>query len=103
MLRLSWRLQDAWIAQALARITPDGRLYLSDTVQVGAVYARLDGQWRTPGWYRMTRSRLLADLLPPHPQAVDGGQWPYVAAAPSHDAPGLVYNVHAAVLVRRPD
>jgi hypothetical protein len=71
-------------------------------VQVGVVYARLDGQWRTPGWYRMTRSRFLAELLPPDARLVDGRQWLYVAAAPSRETPGRVYNVHAAVLARRP-
>ena len=101
MLRLSWRLQDALIARALDLVTGDGRIFLSDTVQVGAVYARLDGDWRTPGWYRMTRSRLLSELLPASAQPNHGVQWPYVAAAPSRDAPGLVYNVHAVVMARR--
>jgi hypothetical protein len=101
MLRLSWRLQDAFVARALDLVTADGRLYLADTVQVGTVYARLDGTWRTPGWYRMTRSRFLSELFPAIAQPVHGGQWPHVVAVPSHDAPGLVYNVHAAVLARR--
>jgi hypothetical protein len=49
----------------------------------------------------MTRSRFLSELLPTSARPVHGGQWPHVVAVPSHDAPGLVYNVHAAVLARR--
>jgi len=79
----------------------DGRIYLSDTVQVGLVYQRLAGGWRTPGWYRMMRERFLAEMLPASAQPLHGGQWPYVVAAPSLDAPGLLYNVHAVVMTRR--
>lgn len=98
MLRLSWRLQDAFIDHLLGLVAPDGRLYLADTVQVGMLYLRLTGGWRTPGWYRMTRERILAAMLPAAARPLHGGQWPYVVAPPSFDAAGLVYNVHAVIL-----
>jgi hypothetical protein len=100
MLRLSWRLQDAFHNHLLRLVDPDGRVYLSDTVQVGQLFASPDG-WRTPGWYRMTRERLLAAVLPASAQPLHGGQWPYVVAAPTADAAGLLYNVHAVVMTRR--
>jgi hypothetical protein len=102
MLQLSWRLQAAFLACLLDLVTADGRVYVSDTVQVGTVYATLDGDWRTPGWYRMMRGRLLSEQLPPTAQRIHGAEWPYVAAAPTSETPGLVYNVHAAVMARRP-
>lgn len=101
MMRLAWRLQDAFLEYVLALVERDGRIYLSDTVQVGVLYQRLAGGWRTPGWYRMTRERFLAEMLPPSARALHGGQWPYVVAAPSLEAAGLVYNVHAVVMTRR--
>jgi hypothetical protein len=101
MMRLSWRLQDAFIEHLLGLVEPDGRIYLSDTVQVGMLYQRLAGGWRTPGWYRMTRERFLAELLPVSAQPLHGGQWPYVVAVPSLEAAGLLYNVHAVVMARR--
>jgi hypothetical protein len=102
MLRLSWRMQDALLAHALARVTDDGRVYVAEPVQAGVVYARSDGAWRTPGWYRVTRRRFLAELLPPGAVLVDSARWMHVATAPSPEAPGLVYNVHAVVLARAP-
>jgi hypothetical protein len=101
MLALSWRLQDALIAATLDLVAAGGRIYLSDTVQLGTVYARGDGTWATPGWYRMTRSRFLSELLPASAQPVHAGQWPRVAAPPSPGAPGLIYNVNAVVIARR--
>jgi len=101
MMQLTWRLQDAFIAHLVGLVAPGGRIYLSDTVQVGLLYLRLDGGWRTPGWYRMTRERFLADLVPPSAHLLHGGQWPHVVATPSLDAPGLLYNVHAVVMTRR--
>jgi hypothetical protein len=101
MLRASWRLHDEYLEYLLTLVERDGRIYLSDTVQVGTLYPSLDGGWRTPGWYRLTRERFLAELLPPSAQPLYGGQWPYVAASPSLSAPGLLYNVHAVVMSRR--
>jgi hypothetical protein len=101
MMRLSWRLQDAFLEHLLGLVAPGGQIYVADTVQVGQVYARADGGWRTPGWYRMTRERVLAAMLPPAARPLHGGQWPYVVAEPSPDAAGLVYNVHAVVMTRR--
>ena len=101
MMRFTWRLQDDFMAHLLGLVAPGGRLYLSDTVQVGLLYLRADGGWRTPGWYRMTRERFLADLLPPVAHLLHGGQWPHIIAAPSLDAAGLLYNVHAVVMTRR--
>lgn len=100
MLRLSWRWQDAFHDHLLRLVDPDGRVYLSETVQVGELRACPDG-WRTPGWYRMTRERLLAAVLPASALPLHGGQWPYVVAAPTAGAPGLMYNVHAVVMARR--
>lgn len=101
MLRLSWRLHDSFIEHLLGLVAPDGRVYLSDTVQVGMLYERLAGGWRTPGWYRMTRERFLAEMLPTSARPLHGGQWPYVVAPPSVAAPGLLYNVHAVIMSRR--
>ncbi len=100
MMRLSWRLQDAFLEHLLGLVAPGGQIYVADTVQVGHVYARADGGWRSPGWYRMTRERFLAAMLPPAAQPLHGGQWPYVVAAPSPESAGLVYNVHAVVMSR---
>ncbi len=100
MLRLSWRWQDAFHHHLLGLVEPDGRIYLSDTVQVGQVFAAPDG-WRTPGWYRMTRERMLAAVLPASALPLHGAQWPHLVAAPTAEAPGLLYNVHAVVLARR--
>lgn len=101
MVRMSWRLQDAFFEHLLGLVAPGGQIYVADTVQVGQVYARADGGWRTPGWYRMTRERFLAAMLPPSARPLHGGQWPYVVAEPSPEAAGLVYNVHAVVMTRR--
>ncbi len=101
MLRLSWRLQDSFIEHLLGLVERDGRIYLADTVQVGVLYQRLAGGWRTPGWYRMTRERFLAEMLPAAARPLHGGQWPHVVAAPSLEAAGLLYNVHAVVMSRR--
>jgi hypothetical protein len=49
----------------------------------------------------MTRERFLAEMLPPSARPLHGGQWPYVVAAPSLQAAGLLYNVHAVVMTRR--
>jgi hypothetical protein len=50
MMKLSWRLQDSYIEHLLGLVERDGQIYLSDTVQVGMLYERLAGGWRTPGW-----------------------------------------------------
>jgi hypothetical protein len=99
-MRLSWRLQAAFLEHLLGLVAPGGQIYVADTVQVGQVYARPAGGWRTPGWYRMTRERFLAAMLPPSARPLHGGQWPYVVAEPSPEDAGLVYNVHAVVMTR---
>ena len=100
MTELSWRLQEEFIEQLLDLVARNGRIYLSATVQVGMLYKRLAGGWRTPGWYRMMRGRVLAASLPPSARALWGGQWPHIVAAPTFESAGMLYNVHAVILAR---
>lgn len=98
-LQLLHSTQRAFLASLHSLTAPGGRAFLSATVQVGQVAIEPDGQWSTPGWYRMTPERHLGPLIGRDWEILLEAQWPWVASPPGPDGrEGLVYRVEALVL-----
>ncbi len=98
-LDLAHAVQRAFVKSLECLVAPEGRVVLTATVQTGQVTAEDDGQWSTPGWYRMLQTRHLRDLIGQGWRVRFEGEWPWVESSPVRGkAPGLVYRVEALVL-----
>ena len=80
-------------------VIDDGRVVLSATVRCCFFEVLPDGDWTTPGWYRMTRSVDLVDYLGDSFEVVEQQRWPWVVVPPEIAGPeGRLYHVVGAVL-----
>jgi hypothetical protein len=100
---LARRMERAFIDSLHDLVAPDGRIYLSDTVQGGFVHVTPEGRWLNDGVYRMTRTAQLSDDLDARFRVEQRGRWHWIIS-PSSEPKGIgrFYNVQALILAPGP-
>lgn len=95
------RMEDRFVAHLAALVTDEGLVYLSESAQVCFLQLAPDGQWQTPGTYRMLRTKDLADYVRGQFDVVGRARWEWVVDAPqSASDVGRLFDVQALVLRR---
>ena len=97
---LARRLEHKFIDHLFEWLAPEGRCFLSETVQLCYLDLAADGDWETEGSYRMTKSTDLADYLDERFRVLDQAHWQRLDAPPTATAQGRLYDVHALLLSR---
>ena len=97
---LARRMEHNFIDQLFEWLAPEGRCYLSETVQLCYLDLAADGAWETEGSYRMTKSTDLADYLDDRFRVLDQAHWQRLDSPPTATAQGRLYDVHALLLAR---
>lgn len=96
---LAERMERTFVDSLAKLVAPEGRIYLSDTVQVCFVQGTREGDWATDGTYRMTRTTDLADYLDERFAIERLGEWPWVFRSPAKPGDtGRVYRVQGLLL-----
>lgn len=95
------RMEDRFIANLATLVTDTGLVYLSESAQVCFLQLAADGQWQTPGTYRMLRTKDLADYVRGQFDVVGRARWEWVVDAPqSASDVGRLFDVQSLVLRR---
>jgi hypothetical protein len=97
---LARRMEHKFIDQLAVWLKPEGRCYLSETVQLCYVDLAADGSWETEGSYRMTKSLDLTDYLDERFRVINQGRWQRLDSPPTANAQGRLYDVHALLVAR---
>jgi hypothetical protein len=99
MYGLAHRMEVAFIDSLPGMLAPNGRIFLSETVQGCFLHPSPDGQWMTDGMYRMTRTTQLRDYIDDRFRVEHHGKWVWVMEpATENGQVGRLYNVQALVL-----
>ncbi len=96
---LARRMEHAFLDALLAHLADEGRIYLSESVQMCNVELTSSGQWQSTGTFRMLRTTDLADYLDSRFEVVERGRWPWVVWPPRQPGQvGRLFDVQAVVL-----
>jgi hypothetical protein len=97
--RLTRRCEAEFVDYLAAITAPAGRLFFSDTVQMCFVRASDQGDWTTPGTWRMTKTQRLDDYLDGRFIVHARRRWNWVVNRPiSAGDEGRLYDVQAMIL-----
>ncbi len=103
LYRTARQIEERFVAGLESLVRPHGRIYLSESVQMCFVQQTADGNWQTPGIYRMLRTTDLADYVPQF-TIVDRQRWEWIVDTPRKPGDtGRMYDVQALVLAPRND
>ena len=99
---LARRMEDRFVDDLAQLVSTGGRVYLSESVQMCYVTRAADGNWTTPGTYRMLRTKDLADYIGDKLAVVERDRWEWVVNAPTKTGDvGRLFDVQALVLTRQ--
>jgi hypothetical protein len=97
--RLTRRCEAAFVDYLTASVAAAGRIYFSDTVQMCFVRGTEQGDWTTPGTWRMTKSQRLDDYLDERFAVHVRRRWNWVVNRPvTPGDEGRLYDVQAMIL-----
>jgi hypothetical protein len=99
MYGLARRMEAAFIETVHGLVAPNGRIYLSESIQGCFLHPSPDGHWMTDGMYRMTHTLELSDYLDPRFQVEERGRWVWVMPpSPGPGQVGRLYKVQGLIL-----
>jgi hypothetical protein len=101
--KLTRRCETAFVDFLASGVAPSGRIFFSDSVQMCFVRLTNEGNWVTPGTWRMTKTLRLDDYLDGRFQVLKRQRWNWVVNSPqSADDEGRLYDVQAMILKTSP-
>lgn len=99
MYDLARRMERAFVETLHGLVAPNGRIYLSETIQGCFVHPDPEGHWMTDGMYRMTHTLELADYLDARFHIEEFGKWVWVMPPSQEQGPvGRIYKVQGLIL-----
>ena len=96
---LTRRCEAAFVDLLASSVTDEGRIYFSDTVQLCFVRRTEQGDWSTPGTWRMTKTLRIDDYLDRRFTVDARSRWNWVVNPPQAlGEEGRLYDVQATIL-----
>jgi len=93
------RMETRFIDDLAALTAEGGLIYLSESVQMCYITLVADGQWETPGTYRLLRTKDLTDYTDRRFARMGHGRWQWIVAQPTEiGETGQLFDVQALVL-----
>lgn len=93
------RMETRFIDDLAALTAEGGLIYLSESVQMCYITLMTDGQWETPGTYRLLRTADLTDYTDRRFARMGHGRWQWIVAQPTEiGKTGQLFDVQSLVL-----